>query len=142
MKKSMYCLTLAAIVAGATLSSCESKEKKVEDATAAVQTDKDNLKQAQSELNAEYPAYKIDAELRIEDNDKKITRLRTELSRPGNHPLDGARRKKIDQLQEANAELRIRLNEYETKHSDWQAFKDKYKKDMDALDQSLKDLDK
>jgi chromosome segregation ATPase len=142
MKKQLYLATVAAIAAGSIFSACESKEKKVENAEQKVNNDQQNLQAAKDSLNAEYPGFKADAENRIADNDKKIARLQDELSRPGDHPLDNARRRKIQDLSRRNADLRSRLATYQTAQTDWITFKSRFNADMDTLNQAYAALDK
>ena len=142
MKKTIFYTTLLAIAAGSVFTSCDSKEKKVEDAKEEVKEAKEDLNKAQGELNAEYPAYKIDMELRIAENEKQIAHFKEIVNRPGKLPLDEARKKRIDELEERNAQLRSRLNGYETQRSDWESFKREFNHDMDGLGESFKDLGK
>ena len=140
MKKTIYYTAIAVMAAGSLFTSCQSKEQKVEDATVNVlKADKDLLV-AKQELNAEYPAFKTDAELQIAENDKRIAELRVQLNRPGKAPLDGMRKKRIDELNKKNAELRARLNGYEKAPSDWETFKREFKHDMKGIGEAFKDL--
>ena len=142
MKKTIFYTAMAAVVAGSIFTSCDSKEKKVEDAKVEVKDANQDLKEKQAELNAEYPAYKTDAELRIAENEKQIAHFKEIVNRPGKLPLDEARKKRIEQLEEKNAELRSRLNGYEKERSDWETFKREFNHDMDGLGESFKDLGK
>ena len=138
----MYSFAFSAMMAGAVLTSCDSKQDKVEDAKENVTEAKEDLKDAQQELNAEYPAYKIDMNKRIVANETEIARLRAIINKPGEKPLDNARRDKIDDLERRNADLRTRLDGYETKRSNWEEFKREYNHDMDELGNSFKDMGK
>ena len=142
MKKTIHYAIIAAIVTGGIFSACESKEKKVENAELKVDADSRKMQAAKDTLNAEYPGFRADAERTIEINDKKITRLKEELTRPGNHPLDDARRRKIDELQRKNADLRVRLENYQTAQTDWATFKSQFNADMDSLNHAYVELDK
>ncbi|MEI6312516.1 MAG: hypothetical protein WCP57_09665 [Bacteroidota bacterium] len=81
------------------LISCESKAKKVEDATVKVEDAKTELKDAKAELNAEYPTFKSEAEMKIAANETEIAELRAVLNKPGKLPLDPIRKKQIDELE-------------------------------------------
>jgi len=140
MKKRMMYAVFAAIVASSLLASCKSQETRVEDAQDNVRGAKQDLNQAQRELNAEYPAFRADAEAKIEANDRQIADLRTELNRPGKAPLDQARKKKIDELQDKNAALRSRLYGYEKERTDWVAFKAEFSHDMEGIGEAFKDI--
>lgn len=142
MKKHTHYTIMIALAAGSILSACESKEAKVQDAKENVQKAHQELKEAEKSLNAEYPAFKTDADIRIAENEKKIARLREELSRPGTHPLDGARKRKIDQLEQRNADLRSRLYGYEKERSDWESFKREFNHDVAGVGNSFDDLGK
>jgi predicted nucleic acid-binding Zn-ribbon protein len=137
MKKSIYTL---ALVTGTILMSCQTPAQKEEAAETKVQSAKEDLKDAKQELNSEYPSFRKDAELQINDNDKQIASLRAKLDRPGKHPLDNARKQRIDDLEKRNADLRSRLYGYETEHSDWAAFKVKFNHDKDNLRDAFKDF--
>jgi DNA repair exonuclease SbcCD ATPase subunit len=140
MKKTIYIIMLNAVIAGAFLASCESKEQKVENAKQNVKEAKEELKQTKQELNAEYPAFKRDAEEKILANDKRIAALREKLAKPGKAPLDDAREQRIKDLEKRNAELRRRLYDYEKEHSDWESFKRQFNHDMDNLGDAFRDF--
>ncbi|MBL0309930.1 MAG: hypothetical protein IPP77_09710 [Bacteroidetes bacterium] len=142
MKKIFFKAAVALIITGGVFTSCDSKEKKVEAAKEEVQDAKANLNEAQKELNAEYPAFKIEAEARIADNEKQISMLNEKLNKPGKAPLDGLRKKRIEDLEQRNMELRNRLANYENERSDWEVFKREFKHDMDGIGDAFKDLGK
>jgi len=138
MRKILLGLALTSITAGTLLTSCQSKEQKVEDAKENVQDAKKDLNNAQNELNAEYPAYRTDAEKRIADNEERIADLKRKIN-TGGKPLDNARARKIQELEDRNAELRSRLYGYEKAHTDWESFKRDFNKSMDELGNSIRD---
>ena len=140
MRKAMMITSIAAIVAGGIFTSCDSAQKKADDTTVKVEETKNEQVEAQKELNAEYPAYKTAAVERITTNEKEIARLRETISKPGKPPLDGMRKKKIDDLEEKNAALRSRLYGYERERTDWETFKRDFSHDMDDLGTGFKNL--
>lgn len=142
MKKTIFYTALAVIAASSIFTSCESKEKKVEDAKEDVQDAKQELKKAQRELNTEYPTFKTDAETKIADNEKRIAELREKLNKPGKAPFDDLRKKRIDELEEKHAALRSRLYGYEKERSDWETFKREFNHDMEGIGNAFKDLGK
>src|SRR5688572_18316048 len=103
MKKTFFYTALVILVSGSIFTSCDSKAEKVDDAKEEVTDAKQDLNEAQQELNAEYPPFKIEAEARIAENERRIAILKAELARPGKAPLDGLRKKKIDELEAKNA---------------------------------------
>ena len=142
MKKKIFYIAFIAIAAGSILTSCDSKEKKVEEAKQVVTEAKQDLKETQQELNAEYPAFKTEAELKIADNEKRIAELNAILNKPGKLPLDEMRKKRIVELEEKNAQLKSRLYGYEKERTDWETFKREFNHDMEGLGAAFKDLGK
>jgi chromosome segregation ATPase len=142
MKKGIYAFAFSVLTAGIAFTSCESKEKKVEDAQENVQNAKEELKDAKNEVNAEYPAYRKDMDDRINQNEKRISELREKVNKPGEKPLDNARRQRIDDLEKKNSELRSRLYGYEKERGDWESFKREFNHDMDELGNAFNDLGK
>lgn len=139
MKKLLFTATLNAALTALVFTSCESKQEKVEDAQEEVNEAKEDLQDAKNELNAEYPSYRQAQEDRINMNQKRIDDLRAKIN-TGGKPLDEARQKRIQELEEKNAELRSRLAGYETERSDWEEFKREFDRDMDNLGKSFDDL--
>jgi len=143
MKKPIYFLAAAVLTVGSILSACESKEKKVENAEQKVDTDQQKLSAAKDTLNTEFSGFRADGEKRIADNDRKIERLKEELTTGGGtKPLDPARRDKIEQLKKRNADLRARLDKYDKAQSDFITFRNQFDKDMASLDTAYAELDR
>ncbi len=140
MKKTIFYIAFAAIVSGGIFTSCDSKEKKMDDAKEEMQDAKEDMKDAAQDLNPEYNSFKTDAEMRIDANDQRIADMQAKLNEPGKKPLDDARVKRIAELKEKNAELRSRLYGYEKERSDWESFKREFNHDMDELGNAFKDL--
>lgn len=103
---------------------------------------KQELKEEQHDLNKEYPTFKIDAETKISDNEKRIAKLREKLNKPGKVPFDDSRKKRIDELEKKNAALKSRLYGYEKERSDWETFKREFNHDMEGIGDAFKDLGK
>jgi chromosome segregation ATPase len=141
MKRKVLFFATAIMLCGTIITSCQSKEEKVEDAKEEVQEAKEDLKDAQKELNAEYPTFKTAADEQITANENRIAELRKKIN-TGGKPLDGAREKRIQELQDENARLRSKLYGYEQERSDWEEFKREFNRDMDELGKSLNDLGK
>jgi len=145
MKKTLIYTAFAAtavVAVGIFFASCESNEKKVEDAQDNVKEAKQDLKETQRELSNEYPAFRTEGEAKIVANEKRIAELREKLNKPGKAPLDEHRKKKIEELEQQNAALRSRLGDYEKQRSDWETFKREFNHDMDGLGKSFEDLGK
>lgn len=139
MKKLLFAATLNFALAAFVFTSCDSKRENVEEAQEEVNEAKEDLHEAQQELNAEYPQYRQAMEDRINANQKRIDDLRAKIN-TGGKPLDEARAKRIQELEEKNAQLRSRLYGYEQERSDWEEFKREFNRDMDELGKSFDDL--
>lgn len=103
---------------------------------------KEDLKEAQKELSKEYPAFRIEAEAKIDANDKRIAELSAIVNKPGDKLFDDMRRKRIEELKQKNADLRNRLYNYEKEQSDWEVFKREFNRDLDGIVEAFKDLGK
>ena len=138
MKKKLIYSALAVLCLGTIFYSCSSYEEKVE-------KDIENVSDANpdlNELNDEFPIYKMDAELTIVANEKRIAELRGKLNKPGTAPFDEMRKHRIDELEIQNANLRAKLVAYEKEHSDWETFKREFKHDLDGLGKAFEDIGK
>ena len=142
MKKLIYTAPLFAILmAGMILTGCQTPAQKEDAAKENVQNAKEELKDAKQEVNAEYPAFKRDAEVQINANETRIATLREKLNASGGKaPLDPMRKQRIDDLEKRNAELRSRLYGYEKERSDWETFKAGFNADMRKLDNAFTDF--
>jgi hypothetical protein len=141
MKKAFYYAAFAMIITGSVFTSCQSKVKKVENAKENVQDAKQELKKAQRELSSEYPEYRTKAESKIDENKLLIAELREKLNKLGKAPLDEMRKKRIDELEKRNNDLRNKLYGYENERSsDWEAFKSEINTDVESIGTALKNL--
>lgn len=142
MRKSIYAFSL---IAGIAMAGCQTPAQKEEKAAEKMQDAKQDMKDAKTEerreLNAEYPAFKTEGEKEIEANNDRIAKLRERLAKTGGAaPLDDARKRKIDDLEKRNADLKANLYGYETERSDWETFKAKWNHDKDDLNKGFKDF--
>jgi|GEM_PF-934879 predicted small lipoprotein YifL len=141
MKKTIYTLAVTVMMTGTALAGCGPSAPKQEMAETNVTAAKEELQNAkQQQVNAEYPAFKRNAEIKIADNEKQIANLRAKLAQPGKSPMDDMRRQKIDNLEKQNADLRSELYGYEKGPSDWTAFKLKFNHDEDRLHNAFRDF--
>ncbi len=141
MKKTFFYAAFAVILTGSVFTSCQSNVKKVENAKENVQDAKQELRKAQRELSSEYPEYRTNAVSKIDDNKQRIAELREQLNKPGKAPLDEMRKKRIDELEKRNNDLRNKLYGYENERStDWDAFKSEINTDVESIGTALKDL--
>jgi hypothetical protein len=106
MKKAIYTIALT----GATLLSYgQSPAQKEVAAKDNVVNAEENLKLAKQELNETYPAFKKDAEAQIKANTDSIEVLRAGMVKPRRSPANDAAKKRIDEYENRNDDLRNRL---------------------------------
>ena len=142
MKITLATLALSAMLVGGTLfTSCKSPAQK-EDAA------QNKVDEAQQELNAaqvkvasqeEWATFKIESELKINDNEIRIAELKEKMKKPGK-VFDALYQKRIDDLEKRNLDMRVRMETYEKNQSDWESFKTEFNHDMDELGNALKDI--
>ena len=110
-------------------------------AVGQTQTSTPNLTASGQPLNAEYPAFRKNAEQQISDNDKSIVDLRMKTISNDNTSLNDVRNQKIADLEKRNLDLRKRLFGYEKLNTDWVVFKRDFNHDMDDLQNAFRDFD-
>ena len=143
MKKIILSLSATAFaLTGSLFFGCSSSADKVNAAETKVQSANQELVAAKQELNAEYPSFRKEAEVQIAANDKRIDELKERLDKRDKAPLNNIRKRRIEELETKNAELRSRLYGYEKERSDWESFKIKFKHDMDNLGDAFRDFGK
>jgi DNA repair ATPase RecN len=135
-------------MAGTIFTSCQSSIQKQEAAQAKVRDAKQDLNAAQKDAKAaaqvvataeEWKAFRSESELKIRDNEIRITELNVKMKKPG-EIFDALYAKKIANLEQQNKDMRARLEAYEKSQSNWESFKREFNHDMDAIGQALKDL--
>lgn len=127
---------------------CQTPAQKVEDAKTNVDNANQDLKDVKKDAMAEeqkmadekeWTDFKVASEMKIKDNETRITELKAEMKKSGKK-LDAAYEKKIVAEEEKNKALETRMTAYHTGQSDWAEFKREFNHDMDELGQALKDL--
>ena|GEM_PF-94811 len=120
--------------------SCQSPQKKVENAQEEVEKSQQDLKKAQNEFNIDYQKFKLENENEILDNEKKINELK---EKKINVKKEEKVRynEKITELEQKNNELKSKINTYQFQSKDkWESFKKEFNHDMNDLGQAIKDL--
>ncbi|MBE0653038.1 MAG: hypothetical protein IH594_04535 [Bacteroidales bacterium] len=149
MKRTIFILSVTiTLMAGTIFTSCQSSVQKQDAAQAKVQDARQDLNEAQKDANAigqelataeEWATFKSESEIKIRDNEIRITELNVKMKKPG-ETFDELYAKKIANLELQNKEMRTRLIEYEKSQSNWETFKREFNHDMDELGKALKDL--
>jgi hypothetical protein len=137
MKTRKIVIAVIGCMTGVILSSCQSKEQKLENAQENVIDANQDYKQAQQEFRNE-------AEIKIRENENEIKMYKDNLnSQKVESRADYERR--VDSLQRRNEELKRKLNEYNDdgkSNEKWESFKREFNHDMDELKQSIKHVGK
>lgn len=149
MKRTIFILSVTiTLIAGTIFTGCQSAVQKQDAAKAKVQDARQDLNAAQKEADAigqelataeEWATFKSESEVKIKENEIRITELNVKMKKPG-EIFDELYEKKIADLEQQNKDLRARLIAYEKSQSNWESFKREFNHDMDELGQALKDL--
>ncbi len=135
MKKTTNIITMMAFMAGITLTSCQTKEQKVEKAQEEVQDANLDLKKAQQE-------YRNEAEMRMNENEKNINDMKANMNN-SKEKVDVDYSDRVTRLEQQNRDLNVRLRDYNNDDkNNWEEFKREFNHDMDELGAALKDLGK
>ena len=149
MKKTFLTIAVSTIlIAGSVFTGCKSPAQKEDAAQAKVEDARQDLNEAQNDADAEsqkvataeeWAAFKNEAEAKIKSNDARIAELTIKLNKPG-EILDPLYKKRIQLLEQQNADLKARLDAYEKHNSDWETFKREFNHDLEELGHALKDI--
>ena len=137
MKNKLSTIAIASILVGSILSSCQSTEKKVEDA-------KENVVEAKQELNQivkdSIIQFRTESQAKIAEHEKSIADFRTRIAKDKKANREKYEAK-LAELEQKNTDMKKRLDEYKEESQDqWNSFKVGFNKDMDALTEAFKDL--
>ncbi|MGZ3919312.1 MAG: sll1863 family stress response protein [Bacteroidia bacterium] len=103
-------------------------------------TPEENAVITEAQMEQERAEFKHNAELRIEQNNKKIEELNQKIEIADAH-MRKQYRQRIEDLKERNAKARKRLTNYSDKSkSKWEEFKREFNRDIDELERALKDF--
>ncbi|WP_353483354.1 hypothetical protein [Haliscomenobacter sp.] len=151
MKKSIFNLAIPITLFAALLfTGCQSPAQKVDNAETNVNDANQNLKDAKADemvankkavAAEEWKAFRAETEIKIKDNEARITELRAKKKTTGK-TLDAAYTQRIDTLEQKNLDMRTMMDDYESTNisSDWEEFKREFNHDMEELGMALKNL--
>ncbi|MES2587329.1 MAG: hypothetical protein V4622_00030 [Bacteroidota bacterium] len=139
MKKPL--LTLA-VVAGliASISSCETSAKKVENAQENLEESEDKLDEANQEYVAEIEEYRKETADRIEANNKSIAEFNARID---NEKMEAKAdyRKRVLELEQKNSDLKKTMDDYKAQGKEnWEEFKTEFSDDMNDLGEAIKNV--
>jgi outer membrane murein-binding lipoprotein Lpp len=146
MKKTLYSLAIIAVlVAGISLSGCQTRLQTSEEIAAQAKIDsaKQDLLAAQETATAEdWEAFKTESEVKIRINELSIADLKDRMYESGKKD-DVLYAENINKLEKQNESLKARIKNHdnaENRKEKWETFKSEFNHDMDELGQALKDL--
>ncbi|HEV8512924.1 MAG TPA: hypothetical protein VGQ59_06590 [Cyclobacteriaceae bacterium] len=140
MKNKILTFAITGVIAVMSLSVSAQESKKAAKARKEVAEAKKDLKEAKVDSAADFHRFKKEAELRINDNQKKIAELKAKKSNDTKEV-----REKYDQkvlaIEKNNNELKKRIKESNsTKTSMWASFKKGFNHDMKAVENAIKNI--
>ncbi|MFE3847777.1 hypothetical protein ACFX5D_07345 [Flavobacterium sp. LB3P45] len=148
MSKTIYMLGILTVMTATVLIACQTSAKKedeakdnIADAREDTEDAKENLMVAKKVATAEeWRKFKEETNIRISENKIIITKLKAKIKNTGSS-IDVMYAKKIDELEQKNKGIKIKVDSYKNDTSDdWESFKREYNHNMDQLSQALKNL--
>ncbi|HEX8515487.1 MAG TPA: hypothetical protein VF868_04750 [Bacteroidia bacterium] len=133
MKTKTIIIAAVAGIAGV-LTSCQTKEQKLENAQENVAEANEDLRNAQRE-------FREDSENRLRENDRDFETYRSDIKNE-KEDVRVEYERRIDSLEQKNKALRVKLNQDYDNNDKWESFKREFNHDMDELKTSLKDMRK
>jgi len=140
MKKSILALAASALIAAATLTSCNTPAKKVEEAQNDVKEANKDLDKANKEYLADIESYKKEMAEKIAANNQSIAEFNARIA---NQKREAAAdyKLKITELQQKNSDMKRHMDEYKAEGKEkWEKFKTEFGHDMEELGKAFKDF--
>ncbi|MCX6260900.1 MAG: hypothetical protein NTY95_08685 [Bacteroidia bacterium] len=95
---------------------------------------------AEKPINSEeWMTFKSESERKIRNHEIRIAELNLEIKNQG-EKSDALYRKKIANLEQQNKFMKAMLENFEKGPSNWESFNRGFNRDMDAIENALKDL--
>lgn len=140
MKKTIFILAVTSFIAGAILTSCQSSEKKVENAQNEVAKANDNLDKANQEYLADIEDYRKVIIDKIDANNKSIAEFKLRINKEKKEAREDYKQRIAD-LEQKNSDIKKKLDDYKAEGKEnWENFKTEFNHDMDELGKAFQDL--
>jgi hypothetical protein len=140
MKKLILIFTVSGVVLLTGLNASAQENKKAAEARKDLEQAKKDLRIAKDDSIADYQKFKVDSELKIIDNKKKIAELKAKKS-VENKEVKEKYDKKVLALEEKNNDLKKKLDASNTvKSTAWSSFKREFNHDIEELGRAFKDI--
>ncbi|MDD2982299.1 MAG: peptidase M23 [Crocinitomicaceae bacterium] len=119
-----------------------SSEEKVEDSKVQVENAQEDLDEAKRQQAESYAQFKLEADQQITANEQLIADLKL-YSKNKKAEVKAGYDKSISDLEAKNEVLKQRVaTQKELNKEKWESFKSEFKRDMDELGKSIRDLGK
>ncbi|TDD98433.1 sll1863 family stress response protein [Flavobacterium cellulosilyticum] len=141
MNKIFFSIGFLTFMVGLLLVGCKPETKEEKEANENVLEANDTLTLAKKNDNTkEWQAFKISTDSIINENEIRITELKTKMKNTGKS-IDAKYEKNIDLLEQKNSDLKVKIEKYKKQtNSDWQSFKREFNHDINEIGKALKDL--
>lgn len=133
MKNNYFILAVILLIAGIFFTGCDNTRDDVKKAN-------QDMIDAQNQFEKEWQEFRSDAEVRINDNEKKIADFK-ESMKSTTARFKAKYENEVLTLEQNNIELRKRLNEYKYDgKNNWDVFKREFNREVDLVVDALNDI--
>jgi predicted small secreted protein len=140
MKKSILVFSAFALMTAATLTSCNSPAKKVEEAQNDVNEANKDLAKANEAYLADIESYRKETAEKIAANDRSIAEFNSRIKEQKREAAADYKMK-IAKLEQKNSDMKKHLDDYKAEGKEnWQKFKTEFNHDMEERGKAFKDL--
>lgn len=137
MKKTIYTISIAALMGGSMLTSCKSSGEKVENAQEKVIEANQELSQA---VKDSIQQFRTESQNKIDAQDKSLSEFRSRIAKEKKENRDKYE-KNLAELDQKNTDMKKKLADFkEDRIENWGDFKKEFNHDMDEFGKSFKDL--
>ncbi len=140
MKKTILTLTVTGVMVAASLNTYGQENRQAEKARKDVAESQQDLREAKIDSAVDYQKFKKDAEIKINDNQKRIVELKRRKAND-NKEVNDKYNKDVLAIEKKNNELNKRIEgSGNTKSNMWTSFKNEFNHDMNELGLAFKDI--
>ena len=133
MKNYYFILAVILLIAGIFFTGCDNTQDDVKEAN-------QDMIDAQNQFEKEWQEFRSDAEVRINDNEKKIADFK-ESMKSTTARFKAKYENEVLTLEQNNIELRKKLNEYKYDgKNNWDVFKREFNREVDLVVDALNDI--
>ncbi|MFO7447934.1 MAG: hypothetical protein R6W90_16345 [Ignavibacteriaceae bacterium] len=137
MKNNYFILAVVLFIAGIFFAGCENNRDNPRDDVNKANQD---MIDDQYKFDTEWQEYRSNAEVRINENEKKIAEFKEAMKTTTNN-FKAKYENEVLTLEQNNIQLRKRLNEYRYDGKDnWDVFKRDFNREVDVVENSLNDI--